>query len=225
MSDLGRITIGILSILLLVGCGEMRSKKPPEAGRYVNTNDCFSIKFPEQWDVKTAEDPDLSVNASSPPPNTPATFGSVTVATQIVNAGASLQQYHEAVKKSVLKILPAVRITGEATEKLEYDTAICLTAVGTYKDVTCDIMTYTVVYKNRGYVIKCFAISEAFLKHKSTFNEICKTFRASRNENYRNGLRIDASISRAEIHAGDVAGFLWHPLRHCVKFEMYYKRV
>jgi hypothetical protein len=157
-------------------CGKPASAQEP--GRYyAGFWDGFSIKFPEDWEVK--EDfMDTQVIALSPVKGGKDIYQeNVAVVYEFVPPGVSEEEYLNLSLQQMHQMLQGLKVDKQGEMTIADRPAHWVTFSHEYMGVGMKGIGYIVVKGSRAYVIVCSATTKTFGRYRKTFDEVAESFR------------------------------------------------
>lgn len=157
-------------ILLLSGC----SGKEP--GRYYNSRDNFSIKFPEEWENTEGFMGTAVISRSLLENNADQFRENVNVVVEQLPREMSLDEYGAAGIQNLPRVITDFQeIENGATTINEHD-AKWLMYSGRVGTIRLKCKQFYMVHNKRGYVITCSATPETYDSYKYTFDDVAMSF-------------------------------------------------
>jgi hypothetical protein len=165
-----RSIVLIVLVLLISGCSSK------ETGRYYNTKDDFSLKFPKDWENREGF-MGTDVISLSPKENAGDQFReNVNVVVEPLPDGMDLNGYFNANIPKLSGVVRDFQQNGTGSAIINNTRAEWLIYTGSIGSITLKAKQYYLVNGNKGYVITCSATPSTYDAYNSIFDTVVNSF-------------------------------------------------
>lgn len=175
-----KVAVPIVTILCAVVSMSMYScGKDHEPGRYYNEAKGFSIKFPDEWEIKEGDGIEAPlVEAVSPWEDEDDPFSEfISVDVEEFSENVDLERYTDRLRSDHAEEFPfyeeieegETTIDGVAAKSIVFDIGM--------EEGTNRVLGFVLAREKRGYLISCVAEDSKFSDYKEIFEEAIYSFR------------------------------------------------
>ncbi len=171
----------LLAVLCLLpfALNECGSDSLPEADRYYNKENGFSIKFPKGWRIETAQEERVfAVRALSPPEGVGDSFReSIKLTTEDMPVKQRLDDFASDILMNSLNDIPGYKVLEGGETVIDNTRAKWTISTYPMEEVEVKVLAYNFIKGQRGFVIVCDTESEKFPAFREIFEKAALSFK------------------------------------------------